>query len=160
MIFQTFAGVPGSGIPLSMRKLSLGAFFGLCLAVLALNFFVIGPALLKSSELAGNLTFILVRLGVILAFAFVAGRFYGRARWDTIRLGSLLEFFDHVVYRSIAFALDYRSNPGSYLGVEKSQMVMAVAFPFMIAFPIIVILCLVAGEVGRGLRARAANGTK
>lgn len=137
-----------------MRKLPLSILFALCLALLGLNFFVIGPILMKTSEVTANLAFIGIRVGVVFAFAFAAGYLYGRPRWDTIRLGTLLVFVDHVAFRGLGMLLHYKSHPEAYIGVEKSALLMSLGLPFVVAFPVIVILCLAGGELGRGLRAK------
>jgi hypothetical protein len=134
---------------------SLGLALGLALAILAVNLFLLGPYLVaRHGELLANLGFIAVRVGVLVGFAFWAGYAQGRGRWEVIRLGSLLEFFDHVLFKALALYLDFRTNPAPWVGVTAGQVAMGILFSFIVFFPAILILSLVGAELGRAWRAR------
>lgn len=137
-----------------MRRLSISRLFALAFIILALNFFVLGPVLLRVNEIAANVSFILIRVAVLIGFSFTLSFLHGRGRWEIVRLASILEFFDHVVFRGIMMAVDYRTNPVAWFGTEFSQVFMSVAFPFVVFSPAILVLSLIGGEAGRDLRNR------
>lgn len=139
-------------------RLTLLPAFVLALLVLALNTFVLGPWMMSQAGVgAANLTFILVRIATLAGFAFWLAYGLGKTRWPAIRLGSLVGFFDQVVFKSLALGIDYRQNPAAWEGASAGTVLFGLSFSFILFFPAILVICLIGAEVGRHF-ARTAGG--
>ena len=149
----------------SRFRVSLVAVFLGILTLLGLNLFVFGPLVgSRVGEGAGNALFIGLRVLALVGFGFLARGVYGRGRWDAIRLGTLLEFFDHVVFRGVMLVLDHQKNPAAWIidgqPVSIGTALFNVLFSFVVFFPAVFIITFVGSELGVAWAARRAGASQ
>ena len=137
-----------------MNKLTLGRIFGLAIAILALNTYVIGQLIMPHSEMVANSVFILIRVSTLLGFSFALSYWLGRGRWEVVRLGALLEFMDRGVFGGSLILHDYFTNKAAWMGATVAQPLFIIGWSFMIISPVFIVLCLLGNLAGEDLAAR------
>jgi hypothetical protein len=143
----------------SRPRVSLAVVFFGILLLLGLNLFVLGPWVAGiGGEVAGNILFVVLRIAALAGFGFLARGIYGRGRWDAIRLGTMLEFMDHTLFRGAMLAWDYRQNPSAWVhdgqAVSLGSALFNLLMSFVVFFPAIFLLVFVGGELGNAWRAK------
>lgn len=129
------------------RKTLLAA--GLALLVQALNLTLVGPALARlEGEGAGNAGYVVLRVLVILGFAYGMTGFLGRDRFRAIAWVSLVELLTQVPIKGLYIHQLAQRDPGTWGHPELGSLTVGLGMGYAVFFPLVFGLAYVGAELG------------
>lgn len=138
-------------------KITRGSkLFALTLCLLILNATLVGPFVFeKWGGQVGNLTFVVLRVTLLLGFAvlFSSGpKPKAQKRWmETFRAVTLLAFLDQVVLKGALLAIDQAKHPEAWAGSSVSAVAVPLMMGFLLFLPFLIVTAFFGYELGRRL---------
>jgi hypothetical protein len=118
------------------------------LLILGVNLFVLCPWITERfGSLAGNGTYIGVRLATLLGFSAIAYQIGISRRPAIIRAAIFLLFLEQVAFKSVYMSADFRAHPQGWEGVDHRAALFSLVMSFVVSVPFLILIAFVGTEI-------------
>ncbi|MBL7715427.1 MAG: hypothetical protein JNL01_08140 [Bdellovibrionales bacterium] len=135
---------------MTQKKFPLWAGWLAVFSIFALNTFWLAPTVMRTQgPFAGNVTFILVRMGALAAFCYWLAALHQSKRWAVIRAASFAMFIEQVPFKALSIQLQGLASlqVAGEAAPTWDGILMYLGFSYILFVPVVILVAFVMSEI-------------